>query len=350
MNKAISAMRLDECLAEIRNYKGDILQGLRYDDRVTGLFSRTLEWYSKEIVRQRTPDTNCEALVPHEFVDLFGIQKIMTTYVEGNGQPNYGTDADDVTFVDVGITEEGLPVTEIRIGYKWREAELEADLVSQRSQINPGLSIIREAMINADKALREEYHKACIYGVPRRNITGLFNNPFVVTEDVNSIYPLDPATTREALYDWIISLHSMVEEQTNRFTSVLNTMLISQKLRDRLMALPGPNSGTDATAYDLLKRTLNERGVTNFIVRNEVTQRWLEKYGFQPVGTDKELMVLYNNSPDCCKRYASPIRQSRLYFDEKGNASQYFRQRVSSVKFDNPLEALYVTYPVGVAP
>lgn len=350
MNKPVSTLRLDECLTELKQYQGDFYSALRYDDKVTGLFSRTLEWYSKEIVRQRTPDTNCEALVPHEFVDLFGYQKLMTTYVEGVGQPNYGTDADDVTFVDVGITEEGLPITEIRIGYKWREAELEADLVSMRSQINPGLSIIREAMINADKALREEYHKACIYGVHRRNIKGLFNNPNVVTSDFTTFYPLDVDTTREQLYDWIIGLHGAVEEQTNRFTSVLNTMLISQKLRDRLMALPGPASGTDNTAYDLLKRTLNERGVTNFIVRNEVTQRWLEKYGFYPTGANKELIVLYNNSPDTLKRYVSPIRQSRLYFDEKGTASQYFRQIVSSVKFDNPLEALYVSYPTGNAP
>ena len=205
-------------------------------------------------------------------------------------------------------------------------------------------------MANADRALREEYHEACIYGVHRRGITGLFNNPNVVTDDVSSIYPLDPDTTREQLYDWIISLHSAVEEQTNRFTSVLNTMLISQKLRDKLMSLPGPVSGTDNTAYDLLKRTLNERGVTSFIVRNEVTQRWLERYGFYAPNTNKELIVLYNNNADCCKRYVSPIRQSRLYFDEKGTASQYFRQRVSSVKFDNPLEALYVSYPTVNAP
>jgi hypothetical protein len=349
MNKLINSMRLDECLAELKQYQGDLTNGLRFDDRVTGLFSRTLEWYSKEIVRQRTPDTNCEALIPHQYVDLYGVQKIMTTYVEGLGQANYGTDADDVTFVDVGISEEGLPITEIRIGYKWREAELEADMVSMRSQINSGLSIVREAMANADKVLREEFHKSAIYGVARRNITGLFNNPFVVPESITTFYPYDVDTTREQLYDWIISLHGRVEEQTNRYTSVLNTMLISQGLRDQLMKLPSV-SASDATAYDLLKRTLGERGVTNFVVRNEVSRTWLEKYGFFASGTNRELMVIYNNNSDCLKRYVSPIRQSRLYFDEKGTASQNFRQRVSSVKFDNPLEALYVSYPTVQAP
>ena len=218
-------------------------------------------------------------------------------------------------------------------------------MVSMRSSINPGFSIIKEAMLNADKVLREEYHKSCIYGIPRRGITGLLNNPFVATSDFTVFNPLALATTREQIYDWIISLHSTIEEQTNRFTSVLNTMLISQKLRDKLMSLPGPASGTDMTAYDLLKRTLNERGVSNFVVRNEVTKRWLEQYGFFPIGTNKEMIVLYNNNTETLKRFVSPIKQSRLYFDEKGTASQYFRQRVSTVKFDNPLEALYVTYP-----
>lgn len=338
-------MRYDEVLSELTSYSGDFSRALRFDDKVSGLFNRTLELYSKDIIRQRTPDVNCESLVPHEFVDLFGIQRVMTSYVEGTGATTYGIDADDVSFVDVGITEEGLKITEIRIGYKWREAELEADMVSMRSSINPGLSIVREAMMNADKVLREEYHKSCMYGITRRGITGLFNNPFVSISDFTSFNPLASGTTREQIYDWIISLHSAVEEQTNRFTSVLNTMLISQKLRDKLMSLPGPASGTDMTAYDLLKRTLNERGVTNFIVRNEVTKRWLEQYGFFPIGTNKEMMVLYNNNSDTLKRYVSPIKQSRLHYDEKGTASQYFRQRVSAVKFDNPLEALYVTYP-----
>jgi hypothetical protein len=342
--KNIGSMRFDEVLAELQSHKGDLPNALRYDDRVSGLFNRSLEYYSKDIVRQRTPEVNCEALVPHEYVDLFGRQRIMTTYVEGTGQSTYGLNADDVTYVDVGITEEGLKITEIRIGYKWKEDELEADMVSMQSSVNPGLSIVREAMLNADKVLREEFHKSCIYGIPRRTITGLFSNPFVTTSDFTSFDPLDPATTREELYDWIISLHSAVEEQTNRFTSVLNTMLISQKLRDKLMSIPG-TSNTDATAYDLLKRTLNERGVSNFVVRNEVTKRWLEQYGFFPVGTNKELMVIYNNDPQTLKRYVSPIKLSRLHFDEKGTASQYYRQRVSSVKFDNPLEAMYITYP-----
>jgi hypothetical protein len=344
----MSKLNLDQALQQLKQFND--VSSLRYDDRATGIFTRTLDLFSKDIVRQRTPELGCEFLIPHDYTDLWGRQRILTTVVEARGASTYGLDADDVTFVDVGFTEDGLKITEIRVGYRWTETQLETDLASMKSSINPGLSIVREAMSNADRVLQEEFHKAAMYGISRRGITGLLNNASVATSDFTSFYPLDPDTTRKEIYDWVINIHSAVEEQTERFTTTLNTCLISQKLRDKLMSIPADTSGTDNTAYDLIKRTLGERGITNFIVRNEVSKRWLERYGFYSSGTNKEIMMFYNNNPETLKRFASNIKTSRLHFDEKGTASQYFRQRFSSVKFDQPLEAIYVTYPTVNAP
>jgi len=105
-----------------------------------------------------------------------------------------------------------------------------------------------------------------------------------------------------------------------------------------------PSSSSDRTAWELIKVAMTERGIRNFYVRQEVSKTWLEKYGFFATGTNKDMLIFLSTSEDVVCRWGSTIKLSPLTFIN-GQYEQYYRQRFSSVRFDQPLEALYVTYP-----
>lgn len=345
MNKPIKQWNLDECVKALSQYDTSaLIEGIVYrqDDRATGIFNQSLRKYAQKIVEQRSPKADIQSLIPHKWDLQFGENEIISTVAEAYGSAAFGNMSDDVPYVEVNIDEETDDIATLRTGFRYTEEELESAIVSMANRRNPSFNLIRRKMEAADKALREYQHLVGIYGKANLSLYGLFNNPYVVTYDETTVDPLNTATTTEDLYEWFIRLHSIVLNQTNLLGQV-DTIMMSQALLDKLMMIR-PSSSSDRTAWELIKVAMTERGIRNFYVRQEVSKTWLEQYGFFAPNTNKDMLIFLSTSEDVVCRWGSTIKLSPLTF-VNGQYEQYYRQRFSSVRFDQPLEALYVTYP-----
>lgn len=314
----------------------------RRDDLATGLFQRTLEQFLPFVIGQEYAPTNIESYCPHVFDLQWGAEKLTYVVESAYGQADSGLLTSEIRFAEVSRAEEGIDTDTIRFGFRYTQEEVESAIFSLKSRMTTvGDSLIVSKQRAALQSLMETYHITGCYGDPSRNIYGLFNNPYVDVYNETTLTPLGTITL-DQIREWFLKLAKIVVQAT-RITDKPDSIKMSLDLATKLSSLRSTNA-SDRTALDLIKEDLAPYGIVNFEIINEVSKSYLEERGFYPVGTNKELMLIYKNSSDVLERHVSAVMPMPL--ERKLNEYQgFFRQRISSVLVKRPYKMLYVTYP-----
>lgn len=310
------------------------------DDLSTGLFQRSLEQIENYVILQEYAPTDIESYVSHLYGLNWGAEKITYTIESAFGQARHSLLSDDIPFADVSRAEESNLITTIAFGYRYTQEELESAAFSLRNRSTSlGDSLIVAKQRAALQGLRELSHLIGCYGAANYQITGLFNNPSVDTYNETVLTPLG-TITMEQMRSWFLTLVKGLVA-ASKLTDKPNTILMSLDLATKMSELRSVQA-SDRTTLDLVKEDLLPYGITNFKIINEVGKAYLEANSYGT--TNKDLMVIYKDTPDVVERQLSSVMAMPL--ERSLNTYQaYFRQRLSSVYFKRPFKALYVTYP-----
>ncbi|HET8687133.1 MAG TPA: major capsid family protein, partial [Methanosarcina sp.] len=299
-----------------------------------------------EVFKRKTAPTDISSYLPTTVDLAFGAKKEIFEYSDRVGEASIvGGSPDNIPFVDVFVTEEEHPIISTMVGYRYSFQELDAlNFAASRGQSFSG-DIGTMRMEAAIEALQLKEHLIGCYGSPSHGVYGLFNNPNVPEYDETGFnpYTVDPDTGAGDLHDWYVqTIHATIKENTlltEKPTIIIQPDRLTTKLATTFRA-----AASDTTALEMIQKTLSSLGIVQIVSRNEVRSDWLEKYGVDVGGTNKDMLFIYDLNSRIVNRKISPVRTLPFEYSN-GMYKRLMYQTLSSTKFHYPNGALYVRFP-----
>lgn len=216
------------------------------------------------------------------------------TYGEAAIYDGTGT---DIPVVDVQLARLGKVKAVILINAaKWTRFDLDTQRVAESSgTAYPRLNIISEGVENMAEYLNRREHGIILYGIPKRGIFGLYNQPDVQTLDYSIANIYDPAiVTPQDLYEIFLTwVHTFMQSAL-----ISNSKMIVVKIPERLMRrLAEPYSEqTGTTVYEMITgdKGYSVKEITH-AVENEGDNLILQ--GIMPAGSKRDRIIFKTTTP-----------------------------------------------------
>lgn len=250
---------------------------------------------------------------------------------------NYGGKATSVPLVNFGITMEESKVAVGIAAADWGYFDLEAEKVAvQNPQLLQSRNLVQNYRQALEKSLREWQHIKAFAGDRDLAMAGLFSNAAVtlsnVTDNLHTI-------TASDLYNFFLSRLTTFKKR-NKLTTKATSLLISTDLNLSLSKRFGDGSG-DGSPMEMLRKLVGSIDEVN-----ELNASVLEEYGILAAGSNKDMMLLYENSSEVLDRKYYPIEttEPRL-LDDQVTFRIIGYTASSEARYKQPLRAEYITYP-----
>lgn len=299
-----------------------------------------LEKYEPEIIDTIYPEYwGDEGSYCPTYGDLdVGLRKIVYARMDTIGRAvNTGSRPQTIPLVNFGITMEESNVVIGILAAEWSYFDLEAEKVAKKfPQLFQGRDLIRNYRKALEKGLREWMNIRAIFGDASIGFQGMFTNSRVTvineTQNLNTMSATD-------LYNWFLTRLNAFRK-ANYLTAKTTAIMMSTDMKLALSRRFADASG-DGNPMKLLQPL-----VGNLIEVNELSAPFLETYGALPPGTNKDMMIFYQNDPEVLDRHYSPIE-----ITEPGLLDDQLTTRIvgfcatSETRVKQPLRMQYITYP-----
>jgi hypothetical protein len=268
-----------------------------------------------------------------------GLRSIMHARMDHVGRAvNYGGKATSIPLVNFGITMEESKTIVGVLGAEWTYFDLEAERTAKKfPQLLQQRNLVQEYRNALERGLREWMHIKSWAGDAQAGIAGFFSNPDVtVINETQNLYTMTPGQ----LHNWWIDLLTSYR-MSNRLTAEASSVLISEPLRAAMTRRFGDGS-SDGTPLKMVRDEL----LTNVNVVNELSSAYLEEFGVVAPGTNKDLIILYENQPSVLDRRYYPIEVTA-----PGLLDDQLTYRVvgfcatSEARIKQPMRVKYILHP-----
>ena len=326
--------------------------GFQFRTDATGqlIVPRALEIREGKVFERKTAPLGVEQLVPTKMDLPFGFKDETFEYSDSVAEAQIATGNNtDIPFADTYMVEETEKIIKIRKGYRYTQEEWDALLQASKFQAygrNANISTQRQAA--AVKGIRTKDHLIGMFGAAAHGVQGFYNSTEVDVYDETVFNPYNAASDGQALLDWYVdTLVGTIEDNTN-LTEQPNIIVQPKRLTRKLVKTQienGAGEGNGITAMDLIVEAMKQIGAPITIVsRNESRSDFLEEYGVQTPGTNKDRLVVYCRDIDCLNRRTSRIRVGE-WEEYRGEYSRILDQNIRGVRWHYAKSALYVDIP-----
>jgi hypothetical protein len=269
---------------------------------------------------------------------MLGLRKVVYARMDTVGRAvNYGGRATSIPLANFGITLEETPTLVGILAAEWGYFDLEAEKVAKKfPQLLQGRDLVKNYRLALEKGLREWMNIRAIFGDPSVGFRGLLNNAKVT--QINETLNLYTATPSD-LYNWWITRQTAFKK-ANYLTSKGIQALVSPDMMLALTKRFGDASG-DGNGMKMLQSLFGK--ITEV---NELSAAVLEQYGVLAPGTNKDMILFYENSPDVLDRRFTPIEitDAKLLDDQITYRTVGFCA-TTEVRVKQPLRVQYILYP-----
>lgn len=288
----------------------------------SGLWLKSeVTYYEPKIIERVYPALwGFEGLYHNASADLpLGVQEIVQGRIDHTGKAvNYGGRAMDIPLVNVGIGVDNYKVLLGVLGAEWGLFDLMAQMEVNSKKLLPQRNLVNDLMTAMDVGLREWIHIRTLFGDPAIGFQGYFNNNYVEVINVtDNVY----AYTPQQLYNFILSIVYDFQDKS-RLTAEATSILVPVPFKRALLNRFGDNT-TDANPLHLLLDDGRGSTLQEINVVNELRSQYLEQYAIQPPGTNKDMIIVYENTSDpeagdTLKKYFHPIDRTEPFLLDDG--------------------------------
>lgn len=273
------------------------------------------------------------------FGDLdIGLRKIVYARMDTIGRAvNYGGRAQSIPLANFGITLEESNVLVGILAAEWGYFDLEAEKVAKQfPQLFQGRDLVKNYRKALEKGLREWMNIRTIFGDASLGFQGMFTNSRVTV--INESQNLNTMSATD-LYNWFLTRLNAYRK-SNYLTTKATAVMMSTDLMLALSRRFG-DASADGNPAKLLQPLVGK-----IIEVNELSSPFLETYGVLPAGTNKDMMIFYQNDPDVIDRHYCPIEVTN-----PGLLDDQLTYRIvgfcatSETRVKQPLRVQYLTYP-----
>lgn len=268
-----------------------------------------------------------------------GLQELVSAQLSETGRAvNYIGQATTIPLANAGLAFGSVKTALGIIGSEVNYFQLEREKVAQ-AYPSAGLNyfnLVKTLRDSMERSLREWMHLKAVFGDKNLAMGGLLTNSSVpIVAETVRVSGLTP----EALYEWVLTKINQFKEQnlltTNEQVSILCSSQVSLAMDRRF------TDGGGGTAGDLLKAKVKE--VTEI---NELSTPYLEQFGVTNVGSNLEMLTIYQNDESVLERFYHPIITTEpKLLDDCVTYRMVAFCATSEVRFNKPKKAMYITYP-----
>jgi hypothetical protein len=205
---------------------------------------------------------------------------------------------------------------------------------------NPGLlqtrGLIKEYRAAIERGLREWMHLKAVFGDVSLDMSGLLSSKEVpIIAEAQALNALPAA----ALYDWFLTRLATFKEQNMLTTNGQISVLLNTRLA---LALSRRFTDTgDGSPMRLLSGL-----IANMTEVNELSGPLLERFGVTAPAANLDMIVFYNNQSNVLDRRFFPIEITPPnLLDDQVSFRCVGYCATSEVRFKQPMQVQYVTYP-----
>lgn len=257
---------------------------------------------------------------------------------------NYGGKATTIPLVNYGLTAGESKVLIGTAAADWSWVELMAEAAARNNPFAENANVVESYLTALDRAMREWQHIRTVFGDPALGFSGMFNNPSVEIVSLGiDLYAL----TSQQFYDFWIDEISKFRRKS--FLSSTSTSLIAPEslgLKGRRRF--GDNT-SDGNTWKLLLEgngTDDYSSLRNINIVNELQSDILEEYGILPVGTNRDMFILYEQDASTISRRFTPITKTEPRILDDGVTYRVIGfTATSEMMVKQPFRMRYYTFP-----
>lgn len=268
----------------------------------------------------------------------FGAMKLVDARIDYVGRAvNFGGKATTIPLANYGIEMDEYKTLQGVLAADWSFAELQAEEMSRTNPYLPQVSVVNSYMTALDKGLREWMHLKTLFGDASISFKGLFSNAYVDVVDITTnLYGL----TAAQLYDFFRGEASKFRKSA-KLTAEATSLLCNEDLTNAGSARFGDNT-QDGTPFNLLSKG----SIKNINTVNELEAATLEAYGVLAAGANKDMFVMYEQSPNTIdRRFCDIMTLPPGLLDDQMTYRVVGLCATSETRVRQPFRVRYYTYP-----
>lgn len=296
--------------------------------------------YEPEVIKEVHPEKwGYEGRLLTTTADLrLGLRKIVHARMDMTGRAvNYGGKATSVPLANFGITMEEDTTAVGILAAEWSYFDLEAERTAARfPELLQGRDLVRNFRDALDLGLRDWMHLKHVFGDRELNMSGLLTDADVTV--INEAQNLNTMPTGDLDNWWLARVAEF--KKRNRLTAEATSVVMSVDLETSMNRRFG-DGGSDGTPMKMLR----ER-VSTIDVVNELSASYLEEFGVLASGSNKDMLLVYQNNRKVIDRKYYPIEVTTpALLDDQLTYRIIGFCATSEVRVKQPMKVEYITYP-----
>lgn len=226
-------------------------QQVRFDNQASVFFSRELEAILPEVVQVGQPALNFLDLIPTRAFPM-GAQSITFKSAVKTGKADFiGPASGDIPSVNIEAAEDTVRYKTIGVAVRWSWEEMQAAQYAQARGVGVGLSLERDGLIAARRAIEELVNRVAWYGDKGAGLLGLVRQPLLLGSDAANA--LGSASTADQCIAVLNAGANAIPNNTEQVETA-NTLLLPPDSY-QYVAQQIRSTASDSTTLDFWLRT-----------------------------------------------------------------------------------------------